>query len=96
MLGMAKPQAKIGDIVQLASGGPHMTVIAVKSGKTECCWFDKEQKARRANFPQRALIPADLNKMSDKQLMALAQRGLRKSSKRKMVNAPSVTELGEK
>jgi uncharacterized protein YodC (DUF2158 family) len=82
MVDMSKPQFKIGDTVQLLSGGPQMTVVAVKSGKTECCWFDKEQKARRANFPQRALIPADLNKMSDKQLNAMLQRA-KKEPKRK-------------
>jgi uncharacterized protein YodC (DUF2158 family) len=96
MFGMAKPQAKIGDIVQLASGGPQMTIISIKGGQTECSWFDKEQKQRRAHFPEKALMPVPGEKMSDEQLMALAQRGSRKSSKRKIVNAPSVTELGKK
>ena len=32
---------KVGDVVQLKSGGPLMTVNKVGSGEIGCQWFDK-------------------------------------------------------
>jgi uncharacterized protein YodC (DUF2158 family) len=84
---MQKTQFKIGDAVQLVSGGPRMTVIATKGGKTECCWFDKEQKPRRALFPQKALAPAVLEEMPDEQLNALMQKGHTERAKKKNAHA---------
>ncbi len=47
---------KIGDVVQLKSGGPFMTVSAVEDDSLYCIWFDKtEQKQGRFK-------PATLNK----------------------------------
>lgn len=38
-----------GDVVQLKSGGPKMTVSAVtKTGRYECTWFDQKQVRFRA------------------------------------------------
>lgn len=34
---------QVGDVVQLKSGGPHMTVSLIRSdddGRVECTWFD--------------------------------------------------------
>jgi uncharacterized protein YodC (DUF2158 family) len=50
---------KVGEVVQLNSGGPRMTVMGTENGETTamvlCEWFDKEQKLRRHNFPVTAL-----------------------------------------
>lgn len=49
---------KIGDIVQLKSGGPEMTVSSLMkssfgyNGKVKCDWFDKDNKTNRAIFHQ--------------------------------------------
>jgi uncharacterized protein YodC (DUF2158 family) len=41
---------KVGDIVQLKSGGPLMTVIAVESEKVWTHWFDKDGKRQEMTF----------------------------------------------
>ena len=47
---------KEGDIVQLKSGGPPMTVCEVfGDGDHECKWFSGK-KLERGNFPEEALI----------------------------------------
>lgn len=47
-------QIKVGDVIQLKSGGPLMTVNAVgdSSGKPTvwCTWFDKTEQ-KRGHFP---------------------------------------------
>lgn len=56
---MEDPEVKIiierGDIVQLASGGPHMTVEAVNEDKDEvaCVWFVNDDSG-----PHRAVFSA--------------------------------------
>ena len=39
---MANGQINIGDIVELKSGGPRMTVIAIGNGQCKCEWFDQK------------------------------------------------------
>jgi len=34
---------KIGDIVELRSGGPKMTVAAVKAERVFCVWFNRKE-----------------------------------------------------
>jgi uncharacterized protein YodC (DUF2158 family) len=48
---------KVGDIVQLQSGGPLMTVESpmIISGKVGCAWFDGGE-VRRDSFPEGALL----------------------------------------
>ena len=41
---------KLGDVVQLKSGGPSMTVEAISGNDVVCIWFDK-MKAHRKSFP---------------------------------------------
>jgi uncharacterized protein YodC (DUF2158 family) len=52
---------KVGDVVQLKSGGPKMTVVLVGGGSDsqhrliECRWFTSEMRPERAAFPEEAL-----------------------------------------
>ncbi len=41
---------KVGDVVQLNSGGPKMTISYVISGEFRCFWFLEGQKLQ-ADFP---------------------------------------------
>jgi uncharacterized protein YodC (DUF2158 family) len=47
---------KVGDTVQLKSGGPIMTVTNVRSGIYTCTWFDGTE-VKVSGFPEDALIP---------------------------------------
>jgi uncharacterized protein YodC (DUF2158 family) len=54
------PQFQAGDVVQLKSGGPKMTVEsteAIGGGKTfvDCIWFEGTTKVERHTFPEEAL-----------------------------------------
>ncbi|GLS42925.1 YodC family protein [Methylobacterium brachythecii] len=40
---------KVGELVQLKSGGPKMTVNALYNNYVECAWFTGS-KANKANF----------------------------------------------
>ena len=50
---------KIGDVVQLQSGGPKMTVANTKSNPAGilCTWFDGSE-VKSSRFPQEALQSA--------------------------------------
>ena len=50
---------KIGDTVQLKSGGPIMTVENIEDNFVRCVWFEKNQ-VQRAAFP-----PVTLAKEAD-------------------------------
>ena len=50
---------KPGDVVQLNSGGPRMTVVAVQSdGTLRCIWFHEDGKHDNGIFAQVALRAA--------------------------------------
>ena len=50
---------KPGDVVQLNSGGPKMTVVAVQSdGTLSCVWFHEDGKQENGVFAQVALRAA--------------------------------------
>jgi uncharacterized protein YodC (DUF2158 family) len=55
---MADPEIKPGDVVQLKSGGPPMTVTSITSDEygtsAWCMWFDGK-KQDGASFPVHAL-----------------------------------------
>jgi uncharacterized protein YodC (DUF2158 family) len=49
-------ELKVGDVVQLNSGGPKMTVAALQSeGAVRCVWFSPDGKPESAVFPPSAL-----------------------------------------
>lgn len=58
-MGKATYKYKIGDIVQLKSGGPDMTVVFVSTdGSTlRTSWFSGK-KNESGQFPDDALVPA--------------------------------------
>lgn len=35
---------KVGDVVELKSGGPEMTVMEFDEGKLMCQWFEKDEE----------------------------------------------------
>lgn len=41
---------KTGDVVQLRSGRPDMTIVSVKDDTCECTWFKKDELGH-ATFP---------------------------------------------
>lgn len=49
---MSNEEIKKGDIVQLKSGGPQMTVVLINSkDEAECFWFLPDMKKRTDSFP---------------------------------------------
>jgi len=56
---MAEPLFNPGDVVQLKSGGPAMTVDSIiDRGKTiECTWFDEKRQLQHAQFSPAVLEP---------------------------------------
>ena len=52
------PGVKVGDVVQLKSGGPRMTVVSTESNPAGvlCAWFD-EAETKSSRFPPEALEP---------------------------------------
>ena len=62
----AKQEFKVGDVVQLRSGGPAMTVGAIRDdgtvgaiqddGALECGWFDSTGNIRVHKFPPGTLV----------------------------------------
>ncbi|MCW9718313.1 YodC family protein [Avibacterium sp. 21-599] len=48
---------KLGDTVQLKSGGPLMTVISEKDNEeVVCMWFDSNNRQFKESFPKTALF----------------------------------------
>ncbi len=46
---------KVGDVVQLKSGGPHMVVVEVARDAIRCCWFTDDQTIESASFDPRTV-----------------------------------------
>lgn len=46
-----KDAFKIGDVVQLKSGGPLMTVQKVRTDEVDCMWFDGNTLIKNMSFP---------------------------------------------
>ena len=47
---MANNIIEMGNVVQLKSGGPKMTVSRIKDENVECTWFDKDNQKVVAEF----------------------------------------------
>jgi uncharacterized protein YodC (DUF2158 family) len=48
-----------GDLVQLKSGGPSMTVIKLVEKEIKCMWFESGVVLRSESFPEAALVSAE-------------------------------------
>ncbi len=46
---------KIGDVVILKSGGPAVTVYAVKGPIVSVCWFDSRMRSQIGDFSEAVL-----------------------------------------
>lgn len=55
------PEYKIGDVVQLKSGGPIMTCIDIEGDDIVCSWFSKKSDSYQTErFPKLSLkTPSD-------------------------------------
>ncbi|MGF7466538.1 YodC family protein [Alcaligenes nematophilus] len=53
---------KVGDVVQLKSGSPEMTVIDMnqEGSDVKCMWFVIDNSARTQSIPAVALMPVEL------------------------------------
>jgi uncharacterized protein YodC (DUF2158 family) len=49
---------KAGDVVQLKSGGPLMTVLEIDGNKVQCRWFDKTDE-KSSSFQSELLQAAN-------------------------------------
>ena len=47
---MSSEEFKVGDVVELKSGGPHMTVSYIKDDSCDCLWFLEGDVERLATF----------------------------------------------
>lgn len=60
---MDNREFKIGDVVQLKSGGPKMTVIHIDNlegtDRCFCVWIDASENEQRKNYPLAAVQIAD-------------------------------------
>jgi uncharacterized protein YodC (DUF2158 family) len=52
---------KPGDVVQLKSGGPPMTVESVEPNGVICSWFDAKNR-KNDRFDEVALVPVGANR----------------------------------
>ena len=54
---MAEETFELGDVVQLKSGGPQMTIdwMSEDGTNTVCIWFDKDKNRQRDEFGVHAL-----------------------------------------
>lgn len=54
---------KAGDVVQLKSGGPRMTVVEYRSAgsgtEVLCQWFSEKQEVQAYTFPEALLASSD-------------------------------------
>ena len=59
-----------------------MTIVGyTEKDQAECCWFDNDQKERRTQFPEAALVVMPAEELSDEQLRARVQEELQQKSK---------------
>ncbi len=64
---MTESQFKVGDIVELSSGGPPMTVKTIfgeKKTKATCSWFNDKKELKTEAFELAQLKPASPTKFA--------------------------------
>lgn len=55
-----------GDVVELKSGGPLLTVIAASTEAVSCIWFEETQgEFRKQDFPPVVLVKTELEEDED-------------------------------
>lgn len=52
---MSDTALKPGDLVQLRSGGPAMTLVSADESEVLCMWFDPQEKCDSKAFPMHVL-----------------------------------------
>lgn len=57
--GYAHPPIRVGDVVELASGGDMMTVSSIKDGIAHCVWFNPHS----VNYINRTFLVRTLRKV---------------------------------
>ncbi|MCA0399386.1 MAG: YodC family protein [Proteobacteria bacterium] len=57
---------KIGDVVQMKSGGPAMSVVSTTDEKAECLWFaEGSETFQRDTFPMACLEAVEFEEEDD-------------------------------
>lgn len=56
LLNSGKFGLKVGDLVRFASGGPMMTVRAIKGGKATCYWMNQNGRLQSGRYPIAELV----------------------------------------
>lgn len=51
----------IGQVVELCSGGPRMSIYNQAEGTVDCCWLDKELVYHQRNFNVNLLTPINVD-----------------------------------
>jgi uncharacterized protein YodC (DUF2158 family) len=54
---MSETSLKPGDVVQLRSGGPAMTLVSTDASIGVCLWFDAQERRDSQPFPMHVLRP---------------------------------------
>lgn len=66
---------KPGDLVQLRSGGPAMTLVSIDPMTGICMWFDAQDRRDAQPFPVHVLMPYKASNDSTWSLASIERRG---------------------
>ena len=72
---MSETTLKPGDLVQLRSGGPAMTLVSSDATDGICMWFDAQEKRDSQAFPMHVLRPYRAPSDGSWTLASLERRG---------------------
>lgn len=61
---------KVGDVVQLKSGGPFMTAVSIGDNRVTCFWFNKKDEAQEAYFYPKVLKNLSKGSLADQRARA--------------------------
>ena len=71
----SKRSMQPGDLVQLKSGGPAMTLVSAEQPNAMCMWFDAQEKRDLQLFPLHVLRPYKAPSDGTWSLAAIERRG---------------------